>query len=266
MKCTDCEYKRALSNPKTGKKIPGTGNGKCIREGGFCDEMASVFSSDLVVAKDEGLPPQEAKRLQALEMIIKDNIVGFFRVGNALREIREQQLYRAEFDTFEEYCQIKWDMGRNYANRNIVAVQVVENLKEHGANWHQNEEVPNDDESSLSALLPANEAQARPLTALGSEAQIMVWKKVVEKAQGKRITGALVARTAAEMTKGFAQKKLETKTERIAREEVFSKPFRRGFQTFLDEVEKARASEWKETSKQAALKHLDELRKIVAES
>ena len=48
----------------------------------------------------------------------------------------------------DAYCRERWDMGRNYANRQIAAAQVIENL------------VP------IGTILPATESQARPLTKL----------------------------------------------------------------------------------------------------
>lgn len=36
-KCSGCEFRRRVGHPKPGKKIPG-GTGKCVREGGPCDE------------------------------------------------------------------------------------------------------------------------------------------------------------------------------------------------------------------------------------
>ena len=53
--------------------------------------------------------------------------------GLALMEIRDGRLYRAEFGTFEEYCNQRWGWERAHAYRLIDAAQVVENV----SNWRQ---------------------------------------------------------------------------------------------------------------------------------
>ena len=77
----------------------------------------------------EQLQPDQQSRLAELENTINDNIEGFFKVGYALREIRDKRLYRADYDTFEEYCSDRWDLGRQIAHRQISAIETVEYLK-----------------------------------------------------------------------------------------------------------------------------------------
>ena len=77
------------------------------------------------------LKKAETKRLKELEEIIDDNIKGVFKVGSALREIREKRLYRDLYDNFDEYCYDKWDFGRRYAEFQIQAVSVIENIEHH---------------------------------------------------------------------------------------------------------------------------------------
>ena len=71
---------------------------------------------------------------------------------DALMEIRDGRLYRAEFGTFEEYCQERWGWGRNYINKLIASAEVVENL------------------GTIVPKLPATERQARPLAPLPPDA------------------------------------------------------------------------------------------------
>lgn len=66
-------------------------------------------------------------------------------------QIRDSRLYRAEFKTFEEYCKGRWEMAERTANQLIVSSNVIENI---GRNCVQTE------------IMPANEAQTRPLTKL----------------------------------------------------------------------------------------------------
>lgn len=67
--------------------------------------------------------------LAELEAIIAKGMASFIETGNAVREIRDRRLYREQgFATFEEYCLKRWRFGRNYVNKQIAAVMVVENL------------------------------------------------------------------------------------------------------------------------------------------
>ena len=221
------------------------------------ENMAKTATVEVLDPQTENLPAMtkaEKKRLDELETIIKDNIEGFFKVGFALREIREKKLYREKFGTWEEYCRVLWDMSDRYAEYQIKASNVVDNLTQNSNNC------------SSFGHLPKNEAQARPLTNLSTDAQVLAWQRVVDTAPDGKITAAHVTRVVKEMVEGFTEKKTRDIRERIDRAEQFSKPFRSGFQTFLDVVWEARANNWKDTSKKAVLKHIDELRAIVNES
>lgn len=47
-------------------------------------------------------------------------------VGRALRVIRDERLYRAEYRTFEDYCLQRWGFNRRYADRQIEAAAVTD--------------------------------------------------------------------------------------------------------------------------------------------
>jgi hypothetical protein len=68
-------------------------------------------------------------RLTLLEATIERGLSTFIEVGNALVEIRDDRLYRERgFHTFEDYCRQRWGFGRNYANKQIAASRLVQNL------------------------------------------------------------------------------------------------------------------------------------------
>jgi hypothetical protein len=84
-------------------------------------------------------------RLTTLEMVIESERGSFYKVGKALREIRDERLYRELFfDSFERYVKKRWDMGKSHAYRLIEASRVIDNL------------------SPIGDVLPENEAQLRP--------------------------------------------------------------------------------------------------------
>jgi len=70
----------------------------------------------------------ESSRLKECELIIATGLHTFIVVANALNEIRESELFKNEFNSFDEYCQAKWDIKGNYANRLIRASSVINNI------------------------------------------------------------------------------------------------------------------------------------------
>jgi hypothetical protein len=85
------------------------------------------------------------------------------------------ELCRSEFDSFEAYCRIQWEYGRNYVDRLISAAQVFKQLVTHS---HQ--------------VKPDHETQTRPRVSLRSEQAQLAWKRAVEKAGGRKITARVV--------------------------------------------------------------------------
>ena len=82
--------------------------------------------------------------------------------------INEQKLYRADYETFEEYCRQRWDYSRQHAYRLIKATGVV-------------------DQVSTSGVLP-NERQARRLLDVPEDMRLQVWQDAISSAGGGRVT------------------------------------------------------------------------------
>jgi hypothetical protein len=66
-----------------------------------------------------------SRTLAELERVIEKGMQTFIEVGNALLEIRESQLYRASYPTFEAYCRERWGWSRIHAHRHIDAARVT---------------------------------------------------------------------------------------------------------------------------------------------
>jgi hypothetical protein len=105
-----------------------------------------------VLGTVEALTPLEQANLYACEEVVRAGWYTFVQVGLALAQIRDQRLYRLEFDSFEAYCQVKWQYGRRYVNQLISAAQVFTYL---GA------------KNSLTK--PEHETQVRPLVGLTAD-------------------------------------------------------------------------------------------------
>jgi hypothetical protein len=126
---------------------------------------------------------QEKLTLEHCEDVLKQHLSAFFEVGRALLEIRNKKLYRADFGTFEEYCETKWDMTKGHAYRLLHGAEVLTNL------------------SPMGDFLPQNERQVRPLTNLEPKVAAKAWKLAIEKASNGKLTSSIVKEAVAEVTK-----------------------------------------------------------------
>ena len=132
----------------------------------------------------EILTPQESVRLCELERVIQKGKDTFVEVGAALAEIRDKKLYRPK-QTFEEYCEQRWEMGKSHVNRLMEAARIVEALKT----------------SPMGEVAPTNERQARPLAKLPAEQQPAAGGKAQEiaKEEGKPVAARHVEAAVAEI-------------------------------------------------------------------
>ena len=68
-------------------------------------------------------------RLIHLENMIARSQEHFYEIGRALKEIRDNRLYKlALFEAFEAYVKARWDMGRAQAYRLIKSYEIICNL------------------------------------------------------------------------------------------------------------------------------------------
>jgi hypothetical protein len=72
-------------------------------------------------------------------------------------------LYKNTNETFEEYCDSRWQFSKTHCNRFISSADVICNL------------------TPIGAVMPNSESQVRPLTKLDPAHQQEVWQKVVVK-------------------------------------------------------------------------------------
>jgi len=120
---------------------------------------------------DGEIKEANAARLAQLEKDIETKTLIFVDVGNDLKEIRDQRLYRVrEHPNFDDYCQVKWGMSRRYADFLIQAAEVFTNL-----------------ENNCSRLpLPTNESQCRELAKLDDpRLQVRAWEQAVKRLGGR---------------------------------------------------------------------------------
>ena len=142
-------------------------------------------------ADNAPLSQTEQSRFEKLEQAISRNVGAFVELGLALPEIRDSRLYRAEFPTFEAYCNERWDLGRNYVNKQIAAAQVAQ---------------------EVGTIVPIeSEGVARELTGLLDQPKILdrVAKKL---AAAPKVTAAVAKEIVDSITPDAAKKPKEPKT------------------------------------------------------
>jgi len=166
------------------------------------------------------------ERLLELETLIAGNQECFYKIGQALKEIRDNRLYKqALFESFEAYTRERWDMGKSHAYRLIKFYEVIYNL------------------SPIGDKLPANESQARPLTQLDSIEQRRVWKAIIN--SGMELTARNIKKFI-EAQKSIPESKPDL-TDRISIE------YMGVVEVMLEQVRVAQHDHWQQTSRQAAL-------------
>ncbi len=70
----------------------------------------------------------EIAELGQCETVIERGLATFVDVGTALASIRDGRLYRATYETFEDYCRERWGFSKRHANRLVEAAEVVTEL------------------------------------------------------------------------------------------------------------------------------------------
>jgi hypothetical protein len=105
----------------------------------------------------------EVHRLEHLEHVINKGMRAFLEVGSALAEIQSLRLYRAQYLTFEDYCQTRWGFTASRGRQLISAVEAIASLPE---------DLPK----------PDNAAQAEALARIDEEDRGDVWREALEEA------------------------------------------------------------------------------------
>ena len=142
------------------------------------------------------LTPTEIKRFDELNKLVSSGLKKMnqlrLQVAAALAEIRDKELYRGKFDSYEAFCFSELKLLKSHAHALAKAGEVYRDLESAMA-----------DKSKL----PANERQLRPLTRLKlSKQRTKAWRRAIEFAKDKKITEAHVRKAVNEIEprkKGF---------------------------------------------------------------
>jgi hypothetical protein len=177
-------------------------------------------------------------RLMQLEAVIESEQRCFYKIGKALKEIRDERLYRQLlFECFEAYLKDRWDMSKSHAYRLIEASRIIDNL------------------SPLGEVLPENEAQLRPLGHLNPLDQRRIWREFLD--AGMALNARNIQR--------FVSKYVRTEKARIDLSNIISTSYKEAVMAMLEQIRLAGCEGWRSTSREAALFWLRVMKeKIVA--
>lgn len=92
-----------------------------------------------------------------------------FHVARALMEIRDDRLYRETHDSFDAYCEEKWDFKRSRASQLISFYRVLGNVSGDVTAVNNSASIPDG--------LPQNERVARELNRLPDDEQAEAWEE-----------------------------------------------------------------------------------------
>jgi len=169
----------------------------------------------------------QKKRLTDLEGDIHKNRRSFYAIGKALREIRDDRLFRVLlFQTFEAYTRARWEIGKSQAYRLIEACRVIDNL------------------SPIGDVLPENEAQARSLALLDAAVQRKIWGEFLK-------TGMELS--ALNLRKFIASRTSDTPGKKVDRTGIISNAYKSAAMVMLEQIRSAQDDGWRSTSREAAL-------------
>lgn len=123
--------------------------------------------------------------LQGLEDTIRSGLASFVEIGRALSKISAEQLYREEGESFEDYCERRWEISRQHGYRLMKASECFDKLKA---------ELPK------GTLLPHNESQLRPLIeTLPPKQWVKAWKQALSDSLGVKMTAEVVEKVVRKM-------------------------------------------------------------------
>jgi len=112
----------------------------------------------------------ERTTLRNCERVLARGVETFREVGEALAQIRDEQLFRATHDSFKAYCKDKWDFSDSRARQLIGGAKKAKLVE------------------SVTRVTPSDEKRTRPLNRLPESEQPKVWLDAVEMAGGNQPT------------------------------------------------------------------------------
>lgn len=149
-------------------------------------------------ASPEILSAEEKSDFQRLDEIVFRAVKSLLGAAVALEDIRDRRLYRADFQTFEAYCQQRFNITHQYANRLIAADRVRRKMETIVS------------KKQLAMKLPDQEGVLRELGRLPDASdQVEVYQEAIAVAAGENPTAVVVRKLVDKHPRGSSQEKQE---------------------------------------------------------
>ena len=113
---------------------------------------------------------------------IQAGLNAFQRAGKKLIRIRDERLYREEYDTFEDFCKATLGKSKSYINNVIQGYELIQALIAQGE-----------------TVLPDSERLARQLAKYPKGDRKLIWKRAVQIAGRKKPSYKLLRQAATEI-------------------------------------------------------------------
>ena len=141
----------------------------------------------------EKLSSAEERELYELESCVRAAVDSQVEAAKALARIRDKRLYRAEFKTFEAYCDARWKMTGRRARQLSDFFLMRKNLEERTPEYDLADSAATgerraEDSPPYQSPLPENERVVRKLASRPPKEQREVWREAVKAADGKQPT------------------------------------------------------------------------------
>lgn len=128
---------------KRNSKKPVEIKAKVAKPEGEAENSGTTISPAEAADAVKTLSEEQKEQLVGLEKVIANAQTQFEEVGRALHRINADGLYKAEYKTFEDYCDEKWGIADKHAYRLINSYKAMKTLR---------------DSAVASELLPKNES------------------------------------------------------------------------------------------------------------
>jgi len=164
------------------------------------------------------LSPSDQKHLQRLESRVESGMMEFAKALHEIRTYKDGLLWKANYESFEEYAQARFSYQKQHAYRLAAAGGFVSKL----------------DTQSPTIPKPLRESQIRPIiNKLSEEHHIPFWKNLTTDRAPSELTTEFVTTEVAKYqkslppqerrpaTKGKQSKRVKNATDEIAREKSF---------------------------------------------
>jgi hypothetical protein len=164
---------------------------------GQIQKLKSAVPDVGVLGVTQALSDAEYVQLLTCEEIVAMANHSWLEAGRALTQIRDRELWRGIYLSFEDYCAKRWGFGRSKVYYLIGAASVCDTLRG----------VPD-------LLQPEVESQLRALVCLDPPKRIEAWQRAAGRAGSRRITSGMVRAAAKAVQAPAAQVNSEQKERR----------------------------------------------------